>query len=89
MATQNDRASHPAGKLPPILCTALSGDTLNRCWRSTARVLRGPGPRRTGETLLSFLGRSRILSKPDRVCYALVVAVCEAGTGSPAGTPTW
>jgi hypothetical protein len=29
MATENDRASHPAGKPAPIPCTALSGDTLN------------------------------------------------------------
>ena len=29
MATANDSASHPAGKPAPILCTALSGDTLN------------------------------------------------------------
>jgi hypothetical protein len=29
MATENDRASHPAGKPGPIPCTALSGDTLN------------------------------------------------------------
>jgi hypothetical protein len=29
MATENDRASHPAGKPAPIPCTALSGDRLN------------------------------------------------------------
>jgi hypothetical protein len=28
MATENDRASHPAGKPPSIPCTALSGDML-------------------------------------------------------------
>ena len=29
MATENARASHPAGKPAPIPCTALCGDTLN------------------------------------------------------------
>ena len=29
MATENDSASHPAGKPAPIPCTVLSGDPLN------------------------------------------------------------
>jgi hypothetical protein len=29
MATENDSASHPAGKPAPIPCTALSGNPLN------------------------------------------------------------
>jgi hypothetical protein len=29
MATENDRASHPAGKPAPVACTVLTGGPLN------------------------------------------------------------